>query len=115
MAGFSRVSEWHKSSEHPIAAFIRGNLSRERFHTFISDLEPLDAQHYIKKAAPASLLFQFVHNDEFISKDQADKFYTIATSPKEIAWYETDHLFTGCDAAYQDRTRWIINQLNLHP
>lgn len=45
MAGFSRMSEWHKASEHPLAAFIRGRLSREHFHQFISELESLDALH----------------------------------------------------------------------
>jgi cephalosporin-C deacetylase-like acetyl esterase len=113
MAGFSRVSEWHKSSEHPIASLIRDKLSRERFNKFISALEPLDAVHYIRKAAPASLLFQFVHNDEFVSKDQADTFYAVASSPKEIICYKTDHHFTKCDAAYQDSTQWIIEQLGL--
>lgn len=113
MAGFSSVSKWHKSSEHPLAAFIRGTLSKERFHTFISELESLDALHYIKKAAPASLLFQYAHHDEFIAKDQADTFYHVATSPKKMMWYDTDHLFTKCEAAYQDRTQWITNQLGL--
>lgn len=113
MAGFSRVSEWHKSSKHPMAALIRDKLSMERFNKFISALEPLDAVHYIRKAAPASLLFQFVYNDEFVSKDQANTFYSVASSPKEMIWYETDHLFTECDAAYQDRTQWIIKQLGL--
>jgi dienelactone hydrolase len=113
MAGFSRVSEWHRTSDHPLAVLARRYLSRERFDNFISTLEPLDAVHYIKNAAPASVFFQFAHNDEFVPKDQADTFYTIASSPKEFAWYQTDHLFTKCDAAYQDRTQWIIKHLGL--
>lgn len=113
MAGLSSVSEWHKTSDHPLAALIRAKLSRERFNKFISELEPLDAVHYINKATPASLLFQFVHDDEFVPKHQADTFYSIASSPKEISWYHTDHLFTNCDAAYQDRTQWVIKQLGL--
>lgn len=113
MAGFSSVSNWHKTSEHPLAVLIRNKLSREQFNKFISELEPLDAVHYIKKAAPASLLFQFSRNDEFISKDQANKFYTVASSPKEVAWYETDHLFTECDTAYKERMQWIMGQLGL--
>lgn len=114
MAGFSSVSEWHKTSEHPLATLIRAKLSREQFNKFISELEPLDAIHYINKATPASLLFQFVHDDEFVPKHQADTFYSVANSPKEISWYKTDHLFTSCDSAYQERTKWIIKQLGLN-
>lgn len=113
MAGFASVSEWHKTSEHPFAVLIRTKLTTEKFNEFISELEPLDAVHFIHKATPASLLFQFVHNDEFVPSNQADTFYSTASSPKEISWYETDHLFTNCDAAYQDRTQWIIKQLGL--
>ncbi|WP_282200926.1 alpha/beta hydrolase [Collibacillus ludicampi] len=106
-------SEWHRTSEHPLAALVRRYLPRERFDPFISALMPLDAVHYIKNAAPASLFFQFVDDDEFVSKNQADTFYAAASSPKKIAWYRTDHLFTKCDAAYQDRMQWIIQHLRL--
>ncbi|WP_419394112.1 alpha/beta hydrolase [Cytobacillus praedii] len=49
MAGFSSVSKWHKTSEHPLAVLIRNMLSGEQFNKFITELEPLDAVHYIKK------------------------------------------------------------------
>jgi dienelactone hydrolase len=113
MAGFSRVSKWHRTSDHPLAGLVRRYISRERLNHFLSALEPMDAVHYIKHAAPASLFFQFAYDDEFISKDQADTFYTEASSPKEVAWYDTDHLFSKCDAAYRDRTQWIIEQLGV--
>ncbi|UAT29066.1 alpha/beta hydrolase [Bacillus badius] len=111
MAGFSSVSEWHKTSEHPLAALIRTALPKQPFQKFISELEPLDAVHYINKAAPASLFFQFAYDDEFVPKHQADTFYSAASLPKKISWYKTDHLFTNCRLAYQERTQWMIKQL----
>lgn len=111
MAGFSKVSEWHKTSEHPFASFIRHQLSSERFDAFISALESLDAVHYIKNASPASLFFQFVQDDTFVSTKQAERYFDAASSPKEMAWYETDHLFANCDAAYRERTQWIHREL----
>ncbi|MEI4624089.1 acetylxylan esterase [Bacillus pfraonensis] len=113
MAGFSSVSMWHKTSDHPLAVLIRNMLSEEKFHSFISALEPLDAIHYIDKAVPASLFFQFAYNDEFVSRDQANSFYTNANLPKEIIWYETDHLFTACDTASEDRIKWLFKNLGL--
>lgn len=113
MAGYSRVSEWHRNSGHPMARFIRDHLTKERLDRFISDLEPLDAVHYIPNASPARLFFQFAHHDELVSKDQANLYYDAASSPKEIAWYETGHLFSNCDEAFQDRMRWILRFFNV--
>lgn len=111
MAGFSSVSEWHRTSEHPSAIFIRSHLSRERFEHFVSKLESVDAVHYIKNVSPSTtVLFQFVYDDEFVSKFQAETFYSVTVSPKEILWYRTDHLFTDCDKAYQDRRKWIMKE-----
>jgi len=112
IAGFSSVSEWHKTSDHPFAAFIRQHLTIERFDKFISALESLDAFHYIKNASPASLYFQFAQDDFFVSRNQAERYYHAASLPKKISWYETDHFFTNCDAAYQERMQWIIRELS---
>ncbi|MGG0813023.1 dienelactone hydrolase family protein [Paenibacillus alvei] len=112
MAGLSSVSEWHETSDHPFAAFIRHHLTSERFGKFISAVESLDAIHYIKNASQASLYFQFAKDDFFVSRYQAEGYYHAASLPKKIAWYETDHLFTNCDAAYQERMQWIIRELS---
>jgi len=113
LAGFSSVSEWHQMSEHPLAALIRHYLPKERFADFISKLAPLDSVHYVKNAAPAALFFQFADHDEFVSKHQAETFFAVASSPKDRRWYETDHLFTKCEAALQDRMEWLLRQLGM--
>jgi cephalosporin-C deacetylase-like acetyl esterase len=111
LSGYGKASEWQLTSEHPYAALIRSFLPAERFEYFISSLRKLDAIHYIKNAAPASILFQFADNDEYIDRDQAGSFYTAASSPKKIIWYDTDHLFTQCDVAILDRQIWLDNQI----
>ncbi|MBT2699660.1 dienelactone hydrolase family protein [Bacillus sp. ISL-40] len=107
ISGYGEASEWQLTSEHPIAAIIRSFLPPERFEYFISSLRKLDAIHYVKNAAPASLLFQFAKNDEFIEHGHAATFYSAASSPKKIIWYDTDHLFTNCKAALLDRQEWL--------
>jgi cephalosporin-C deacetylase-like acetyl esterase len=111
MSGYGEASEWYMSSEHPMAALIRSFLPPERFEYFISNLRKLDAIHYIKNAAPASVFFQFAENDEFINQDQATSFFTAASSPKKIIWYNTDHQFTNCAAALYDRQEWLFEQI----
>jgi cephalosporin-C deacetylase-like acetyl esterase len=107
ISGYGEVSEWQLTSEHPNAAIIRSFLPPERFEYFISSLRKLDAIHYVKNAAPASIFFQFATNDEFINQGHATAFYSAASSPKKITWYETDHLFANCEAALTDRQEWL--------
>lgn len=107
IAGLSRSSEWHRSSEHPLAALVRQVLPKEKFDHFISEIEPMDAVHFIDKAAPASLLFQFARQDDFISPQQANEYVESANTSKELIWYETDHLFTNCTRAEEDRMNWL--------
>jgi dienelactone hydrolase len=111
MAGYSRSTVWHRTSGHPVADLVRQILPKERFEQVFAELEALDAVHYIKNAAPASVLFQFVHNDEFIDKEQADQYIAAASTPREVKWYESDHLFTGCGEAEADRRDWLLKQL----
>ncbi len=115
MAGFSKLSEWHRTSDHPMAELVRSQIATERLQQFLTKLEPLDSVHHINRAAPASVFFQFANDDEFISKEQAEMYYAAASAPKEMVWYETDHHFTDCRAAYEDRTQWILQQLGLAP
>jgi len=113
IAGASQTSSWHMTSEHPMAVLIRSFLPPERFDFFISNLRKFDATHYIKNAAPASIYFQFAKNDEYGDCDQATSFYTAASSPKKISWYQTDHGFSQCEEAFLDRHNWLLDKIGL--
>ncbi|MEH7438473.1 dienelactone hydrolase family protein [Neobacillus drentensis] len=113
IAGASKTSAWHMTSEHPMAVLIRNFLPPERLDFFISNIRKFDATQYIKNAAPASIYFQFAKNDEYVDDDQATSFYSAASSPKEISWYQTDHGFSGCEEAFLDRTTWLLDKIGL--
>ncbi|MFP5116310.1 alpha/beta hydrolase [Bacillaceae bacterium C204] len=110
ISGYGKVSEMQLTSEHPIARLIRSFLPPERYEYFISSLKKLDAIHYVKNASPASIFFQFADNDEYIDREQAVTFYSSASSPKNISWYDTNHLFSNCDQALTDRLEWLDEQ-----
>lgn len=55
MAGDSRFSKWLQESDHPLATKARNSLPEEIFAGLVSTLDPLEAVHYIKHAAPASV------------------------------------------------------------
>lgn len=111
IAGYPNASEWHLTSDHPMAELIRCFLTPERFEYFIANLKKLDAIHYVKNAAPASIYFQCAKNDEYINHDQSSSYFLAASSPKKISWYDTDHLFTNCEEAFQDRLEWLCEHI----
>ncbi|MEH7077002.1 alpha/beta hydrolase [Neobacillus drentensis] len=110
ISGYGKVSEMQMTSEHPIALLIRSFLPLERYEYFISSLNKLDPIHYVKNASPASILFQFAENDEYIDRSQARSFYSAASSPKKLMWYDCNHLFSTCEAAIYDRHEWLFTQ-----
>jgi hypothetical protein len=113
IAGASKVSDWHMDSEHPLAACIRSFVSPERFELFITNLRKLDAIHYIKNAAPASIFFQYAKGDEYVDHNLASSFYSAASNPQKINWYQTDHQFIESEDALQDRHNWLFEQIGL--
>ncbi len=77
-----------------------------------TDLEKLDAIHYVANASPSSILFQFAENDAYVTKEEAVKFYEISSKPKHIKWYPTDHYFNE-KKSQKDRIEWIKKELSL--
>ncbi|MDQ1145554.1 cephalosporin-C deacetylase-like acetyl esterase [Bacillus sp. SORGH_AS 510] len=113
ISGASKLSEWHMKSEHPLALSIRSFITPERFEHFISNLRKLDAIHYVKNAAPASIYFQFANDDEYVDHSLSMGFYSASSLPKKMNWYQTDHEFTDCDDALLDRHDWIFEQIGV--
>ena len=90
---------------------VYGMLTREQLDEMVETMAAVDAIHFIGRAAPAALLFQCAHRDEFISEQEALRYWTAANEPKEIRWYDTDHFFN--EKARQDRMAWLSEQLGL--
>ncbi len=67
--------------------------------------------HFVDRAAPAPILFQFATRDEFITEADALAYFQVASEPKQIEWYTTDHFFN--DQARESRRRWLTEVLSL--
>lgn len=67
---------------------------------------PARFTHYIGRAAPAKLLFQFAQQDEYITPLDAEAYLQAASEPKEVKWYDTDHYFN--EQARKDRVEWVV-------
>jgi fermentation-respiration switch protein FrsA (DUF1100 family) len=64
---------------------------------------------WVGRAAPAKILFQFAHRDEYISYFDAALFVQAASEPKEVKWYNTGHFFD--EQAQEDREAWLVGTL----
>ena len=111
MAGQPVHSRWWRTSEHPAARQVRASASTTNLDRYIDVTSSLDAIHYIGHAAPATVFFQFAHEDVFISKEEALAYFNAASEPKEIEWYDSDHGMN--EQAEKDRIVWLKKQLNL--
>jgi len=79
---------------------------------YVQAMQGLDPILSIKRAVPATLLFQFANLDTYITHDAALAFYRAASSPKQIKWYQTTHEM-DIEAARVDRRNWLTQKLGL--
>ncbi|MFN2273586.1 MAG: alpha/beta hydrolase family protein [Anaerolineales bacterium] len=56
-----------------------------------AEMWPTEPLHFVGRAAPAALLFQNGLYDTFVPPTDALRFYTAASEPKSIIWYEAGH------------------------
>jgi hypothetical protein len=112
IAGWYSLSELMRTSPHPLLVKERNTIPPEEFHAYLTVMAPLDACHYIGQAAPSHLLFQFARNDDFVSVGDGERYFELASEPKQIAWY--DHCNHELSAqARLDRVIFLCEQLGL--
>lgn len=74
----------------------------ERWAAMMWPTEPL---HYVGRAAPAALLFQNGLQDTFVPPHDALRFYTAASEPKTILWYDAGHELPW--SFVEDAAEWL--------
>lgn len=111
MAGLPSLTRAARHGTHAFSLAFQTLLTPEQQQAYVDALAPIDAVHYIGRAAPAKLFFQFARRDEFITPWDAAVYIQAASDPKEVKWYDTDHFFD--DQARQDRMEWLARVLGL--
>jgi dienelactone hydrolase len=112
MAGWYALTELARTSAVPVLAEVRNTLSPEVFDAYMTAMAPLDACHYISHAAPSSLFFQFARNDTVVLVEDGQRYFDLASEPKQLAWYDNcGHEFNA--QARLDRAIWLCMQLGL--
>jgi cephalosporin-C deacetylase-like acetyl esterase len=112
MAGVARATENMRTSLHPLVVRAREHTPPEEWEATLVAEAPYDACHYIGQAAPSPLFFQFARDDDFVSVQEAERYFELASSPKQIAWYENCHHELSAQARL-DRAVFLCEQLGL--
>lgn len=112
MAGWYSLTELMRTSTHPLIEQDRSSTPPEEFEAYLTAMAPLDASHYIGNAAPSHLFFQFARHDDFVPVQDAERYFELASEPKQIAWY--DHCNHELSAqARLDRVIFLCEQFGL--
>ena len=112
MAGAARATEIMRTSQHPLIIRARENTPPEEWEAMLVAEAPYDACHYIGRAAPSSLFFQFARHDSFVPVQEAEHYFELASFPKQIAWYENCNHELSKEAR-RDRASFLCEQLGL--
>ncbi|HEX7182763.1 MAG TPA: alpha/beta fold hydrolase [Thermoanaerobaculia bacterium] len=108
MAGLPANARSWSQAENLYGVAFRSLLTAEQQEAYVKALAPIDAVHYVGRAAPAKLLLQFARHDELISPWDAEVYIQAASEPKEVQWYDTDHFFIGNEEARKRRMEWVL-------
>ena len=114
MGGPASATEMLRKEDFAGLVQFRKSAPKEKFEAYLQRLAPLDAVHYIGRAAPSSVLFQFARQDKFISERQASRYVEAASSPKEVKWYDVGHEFNDLDSLV-DRADWLHKEIGISP
>jgi dienelactone hydrolase len=112
IAGWYALSELLRTTTNPAVVEERNATPKEEFDSYLAAMAPLDAIHYIGHAVPSHLFFQFARNDSFVSVEEGQRYFDVASEPKQITWYDNcDHELSS--QARLDRVTWLCETLQL--
>ena len=112
MAGWYAFSEIMRTSMHPLIVKDREATPPEEFKAYLNAMAPLDAVYYIGHADPTHLFFQFARHDEFVTREDGERYFQLANEPKQIVWYDNcGHELSA--QARLDRVTWLCSTLSL--
>lgn len=86
------------------------SLSGEALEQYAHVMAPIDPARFVARKHASRLLFQFGERDEIFGREIAMRLADAASEPKEIRWYDADHLFRS-EEAKRDRVEWLHARL----
>ncbi len=100
MSGDGGLVEHFSGPEHRSGPFFM--LSPARRRAWLAAMRPIEPLTWVKRAS-APILFLSGRRDHLVSVRDAARYQRAAPQPKEIRWYDSDHMLPSqawCDAAH---------------
>ena len=94
----------------PIAAACSYLFTAKQLRAYRRSYSVIDPVHYVKRAAPAALLFQNGRGDPVAPVRDVNAFVRAASEPKQLRWYDTGHALN--EQAHRDRDAWLVRLLS---
>jgi dienelactone hydrolase len=105
---------WVESTDPGIVAY-RESASKEVLANYIRVVTmPLAAISFVPFANPIPLFFQFALKDRGFSIQAMKRYYSAASEPKLIKWYDAGHDLDDPQALL-DRASWLEKQIGIEP
>ena len=102
MAATPRFPDWYL-----YAPKLEG-AEREAFLRQFSAIDPIT---HVANLSPAPVLFQFGTDDPHVPRERAEEFFSAASQPRDVRWYESGHGLN--ETASRDRREWLKENLGL--
>jgi dienelactone hydrolase len=93
----------------PIGGFCARRLTRKQLKAYVRAYAAIDPVHYVRRAAPVSLLFQNGTRDPIAPAKDVDAYVRAASEPKELRRYDAGHELD--DRARDERDDWLAKLL----
>jgi dienelactone hydrolase len=88
----------------------RARKTKEKIEKYLSVNARTDPIHYVSRAAPTPLLFQFARFEQYFNEAAMQRYAKAATDPKTVKWYDTGHDLNDIQALI-DRADWLKEKI----
>jgi dienelactone hydrolase len=114
IGGVAELADIFLGSDDPNYVEFRQRTPKEQIDKYLEINGLLDGIHYVPRAAPTPLLFQFARHERYFNEASMLKYAEAASEPKLVKWYETGHELNDFQALL-DRAEWLQKQIGMKP
>jgi dienelactone hydrolase len=110
MGGLPRITDF--SGDDSVSRMVRARYTPQQIEKYAEVVGPINPEHFVSRAAPARLFFQFARWDRYISRASAERYEKAASRPKTAQTYDTSHEFNDLRSLC-DRLTWLGREIQL--
>jgi pimeloyl-ACP methyl ester carboxylesterase len=111
MGGTPTIADLLNGTSPDLAAY-RKAVSPAVWNKYIEVNSRLDAIHFIGRAAPAPVFFQFATFEQYFSRAAMERYANAASQPKTVQWYETAHDLNDIKTLVE-RAYWLKQEIGI--